>query len=240
MVLSNILLDDLDKEIETRGHVFCRFADDSNIYVKSQRAGARVLLSITNFVENKLKLKVNRDKSAVARCHQRKFLGYSFTFHRKVKIRVPKETTKRLRTKLKATFRRGKGCNLEKFIQEDLNPILKGWINYFSLAEVKRFAEDLDGWIRRRLRLILWRQWNRPWTRRKRLISLGLSEERAVISSFNGRGPWWNSGASHTNDALRKKYFDSLGLVSMVDELHKFRLVNDRNRLGTGTVCQVV
>lgn len=224
-LLSNIVLDDLDRELERRGHAFCRYADDCNVYVKSRRAGQRVFESITRFVEEKLKLKVNRDKSAVARAHQRKFLGYSFTWHEKPKIRVPKVSVKRLREYLKTIFRKGKGRNLQKFITGDLNPILRGWINYFRLAEVKIFAEDIDGWVRRRLRLILWKQWKRPWTRRKRLIEAGLSEERAVMSAFNRRGSWWNSGASHMNDAFRKKFFDRLGLVAMLDELYKFRTV---------------
>lgn len=232
-LLSNIVLDDLDKELEKRGHAHCRYADDSNIYVKSKEAGQRVFDTITRFVEEKLKLKVNRSKSAVARAHQRKFLGYSFTVHKEPKIRVPEESTKRLQKALKAIFRKGRGRNLQRFIKEDLNPTIRGWINYFRLAEVKSFAENIDGWVRRRLRLILWKQWKRPWTRRKRLMEAGLSEERAVMSAFNCRGSWWNSGASHMNDAFRKKFFDRLGLVSMLDELLKFRTVSRGNRLGT-------
>ena len=232
-LLSNIVLDELDKELESRGHVFCRYADDCNVYVKSRRAGQRVLESITSFVEKRLKLKVNRDKSTVARPDQRTFLGYSFTRHKEPKIRVPGETVKRLRSYLKTIFRRGRGRNLQRFITEDLSPILRGWINYFRLAEVKTFAKGTDGWIRRRLRLILWKQWKRPWTRRNRLITAGLSEPRAVLSAFNRRGAWWNSGASHMHDALRKKLFDNLGLVSMLDELYKFRKLSFGNRLGT-------
>jgi RNA-directed DNA polymerase len=232
-LLSNIELDDLDKELERRDHAFCRYADDCNVYVKSKRAGQRVLESITGFVEKKLKLKVNRDKSAVARPHQRKFLGYSVTWHKQPRLRVPKETVNRLRMYMKSIFRMGRGRNLQRFITEDVNPILRGWINYFRLAEVKTFAEDIDKWVRRRLRLILWKQWKKPWTRRKRLIQAGLAEERAVMSAFNRRGPWWNSGASHMNDAFRKKFFGKLGLVSMLDELYKFRQFNFGNRLGT-------
>ncbi len=224
-LLSNIVLNEMDKELEGRGHAFCRYADDCNIYVKSKRAGQRVFESITMFVEGKLKLKVNKEKSAVARAHQRRFLGYSFTWHKQPKIRVPEETVKILRLYLKTIFCKGRGRNLQRFITEDLNPGIRGWINYFRLAEVKAFAEDTDGWVRRRLRLILWKQWKRPWTRRKRLIEAGLSEERAVMSAFNRRGSWWNSGASHMNDAFRKKFFDRLGLVSMIDVLYKFRTV---------------
>jgi RNA-directed DNA polymerase len=232
-LLSNILLDDLDKELEKRGHCFCRYADDSNIYVRTQKAGERVLSSVTNFVEKKLKLKVNKAKSAVGRCSERKFLGYSFTWNKIPRIRVPKETIQKLHRKLKPIFSSGKGRNLERFIQEDLNKILKGWINYFSLSETLKFSEDIDGWIRRRLRLILWRQWKRRWTRRNRLMARGLSEEQARVSSFNRHGPWWNSGATHMNQAHPKKYFDHLGLVSLNDELLRFRAIGLRNRLGT-------
>ena len=220
-LLSNIVLDDLDKELERRGHTFCRYADDAQVYVKTERAAQRVLASLTDYVEGRLKLKVNRGKSAVARSSQRVYLGYSFMADRDARLRVPKETLQRLKVKLKALFRQGRGRNLGRFIREDLNPVMKGWINYFALAEVKRFAEEIDGWIRRRLRLILWRQWKRPWTRRKKLMAAGLHEERAVRSAFNRRSPWWNSGASHMNAAFRTKFFDGLGLVSTVDERFK-------------------
>jgi len=232
-LLSNIVLDALDKELERRGHSFCRYADDCNVYVKSEKAGQRVFESVKKFVEEKLKLKVNKGKSAVARPHQRKFLGYSFTRHKQPKLRVPKESITKVRGRLKAIFRCARGRNLRRTITEELNPVIRGWINYFRLAEVKAFAEDLDGWIRRRLRLVLWKQWKKPWTRRKRLINAGLSEERAVMSAFNRRGSWWNSGASHMNDAFRKKFFDAIGLISMLDELYKFRAINLGNRPGT-------
>jgi group II intron reverse transcriptase/maturase len=229
-LLSNIVLDELDRELERRGHSFCRYADDCNVYVKSEKAGQRVFESMTKFVEEKLKLKVNKEKSAVARPHQRKFLGYSFTGHKQPRLRVPKESVKKIRGRLKAIFGSARGRNIQKTITEALNPAIRGWINYFRMAEVKVFAEELDGWIRRRLRLILWKQWKKPWTRRKRLINAGLLEERAVMSAFNRRGPWWNSGASHMNDAFRKKFFDKMGLVSMLDELYKFRTINFGNR----------
>ena len=223
-LLSNIMLDELDKELERRGHRFCRYADDCNIYVGSRQSGERVLDSITKYVEGKLRLKVNREKSAVDRPWKRTFLGYSFTFHKEPRLRVPKETIQRFKSNCKQLLRRGRGRNLGKFIHEDLNPVILGWINYFGKAEVKGFAEDLDSWLRRRLRLILWRQWKRWKTRYKRLLSAGLSKERAKRSTMNGRGPWWNSGASHMNDAFRKKYFDILGLVSMLDKLYTLRI----------------
>lgn len=233
-LLSNILLDDLDKELERRGHAFCRYVDDCNVYMKSQKAAERVLKSLTDFVEKKLKLKVNKEKSAVGRSNQRRFLGYSFMRRKNdVKIRVPKESVQKLRTKLKQIFRKGRGRNLERFIREDLNPIIRGWINYFSLADVKRFAEELDGWIRRRLRVILWRQWKKPWTRRVRLMRLGVSEKIAVMSAFNNRGLWYNSGHGAILIALPNIFFDKIGLVSMVDELYKFRVIKFGNRRGT-------
>ena len=232
-LLSNILLDDLDKELERRNHDFCRYADDCNIYVNSQKAGERVLESISSFLARKLKLKVNREKSNVGRPSKRVFLGCSFTGGQNSKIRVPKETVKKLRKKLKAVFSKGRGRNLKAFITEDLNPILRGWINYFRLAETKEFTKDLDMWVRRRLRLILWKQWKRNWTRRKRLIEAGLAEERAGRSAFNRRGSWWNSGASHMNDAFRKNYFRALDLVFMFEKLLEFRTVSFGNRLGT-------
>lgn len=218
-LLSNIVLDELDKELERRGHRFGRYADDCNIYVKSRKAGERVMASITIFVEEKLKLKVNREKSAVARPWQRKFLGYSFTQHKEARIRVSEISIERFREKAKEAFRRGRGRNMERFIKEDLNPMIRGWITYFNLAETKGFAEDLDGWIRRRLRVIVWRQCKKPRTRLSRLIQQGISPDRAAMSAYNGRGAWWNSGASHMNQAFPKKYFASLGLFSMLDYL---------------------
>jgi RNA-directed DNA polymerase len=215
-LLSNVLLDELDKELERRGHTFCRYADDCNIYVRSKRAGERVYASITRFLENRLKLRVNGDKSAVDRPWKRKFLGYSMTWHVKPKLRVAEESVARIKEKLREQFRRGRGRNIRNFIEE-LRPLLIGWINYFNLAEVKGTFEELDGWIRRKLRAIIWRQWKRKATIRKNLMKKGISDERASKSAYNGRGAWWNAGASHMNLAFPKKYFDTCGLISMLD-----------------------
>lgn len=221
-LLSNVLLDDLDKELERRGHRFCRYADDCNIYVHSRRAGERVLASLSRFVEQRLKLKVNMDKSAVDRPWNRKFLGYSMTFHKHPRLKVAPESIARFKGKLRVLCRRGRGRNLGRFIQE-LKPFLRGWVNYFHLAEVRGVFEELDSWIRRKLRCILWRQWKRSRTRAKNLMKRGLDEERAWKSATNGRGPWWNSGASHMNQAFPKKYFDTLGLVSLLNQLQRLQ-----------------
>lgn len=226
-LLSNIVLDELDKELEKRGHSFCRYADDCNIYVKTKRAGQRVLESVSNFIETRLKLKVNTDKSASDEVTRRKFLGHSFYKQKGAyKLRVATEKLDSFKEKVKEKFKGSQGRNLEKFCKEELNPLLRGWINYFRKVEATRFAEDLDGWIRRKLRANLWRQWKRGWTRRKKLMAAGLSEERACRSAFNGRGPWYNSGQSHMNHAYPKKYFDKIGLVSLTDKLRVFRSEN--------------
>jgi len=217
-LLSNILLDDLDKVLERRGLAFCRYADDCNIYVRTKAAGERVMASVTRFLEKRLKLKVNREKSAVDRPWKRKFLGYSVTYHRVPRLKAAPESVKRLKGKLRDLFRQGRGRNLGRFLREDLTPVLRGWINYFRLAEVKGVFEKLDQWVRRKLRCILWRQWKRAYARARNLMRLGLAEERAWDSATNGRGPWWNAGASHMNQALPKKYFDACGLVALLDQ----------------------
>jgi len=221
-LLSNILLDDLDKELEKRGHAFCRYADDCNIYVQTKVAGERVLGSITRFLANRLKLTVNSEKSAVARPWDRKFLGYSMTFHKQPRLKVAQAVVDRMKQRLRAVFRAGRGRNIRQVIEE-LRPVLRGWVNYFRLAEVKGIFEELDGWTRRKFRCILWRQWKRTYTRARNLMKRGLGEERAWKSARNGRGPWWNSGASHMNQSFPKRFFDSLGLVSLLDQRRKLQ-----------------
>jgi len=218
-LLSNILLDDLDKELERRGHCFCRYADDCNIYVGSRISGQRVLSSITRYLETKLRLRVNQAKSAVDRPWNRSFLGYSMTFHKKPRLKVSAQSVQRLQASLRSIFRKGRGRNIGRFIRETLNHRLQGWLSYFRLSEVRGVFELLDQWLRRRLRNLIWRQWKRPRTRRKKLMSRGLDEHRASQSAYNGRGPWWNSGASHMNAAVPKRYFDSCGLVSLLSGL---------------------
>jgi len=221
-LLSNILLDELDKELEKRNHTFCRYADDCNIYVRTRRSAERVMTSITTFLEQRLKLTVNQEKSAVDRPWHRTFLGYGMTSHRTPKLKAGAKALERLKAKVREIVRKGRGRNLKKVIGE-LTPVLRGWSNYFKLSEVKKPFEDLDGWLRRKLRGILWRQWKRPITRAKKLMHRGLSEERAWRSALNKRGPWWNSGASHMNQAFDSSFFTKLGLVSLLSQFHRFQ-----------------
>lgn len=223
-LLSNILLDELDKELERRGHKFCRYADDCNVYVQSRSAGERVLKSLTTFLDRRLRLKVNAEKSAVARPWERKFLGYSFTRHREARLKVATTSVQRLKEKLREIFRRGRGRNLSKLIAEELTPLMRGWMNYFRLAEVKGIFEELDSWIRRRLRNLIWRKWKRPFTRAKNLMQRGLAREQALKSAANGRGPWWNAGAAHMHLAFSKSYFDRCGLLSLLEQRRRFQL----------------
>lgn len=216
-LLSNIVLNEWDQELEKRGHRFCRYADDSNIYVRSRRAGERVFRSLKRFLEHVLRLQVNETKSCVDKVWKRKFLGYSFSWKKAGVPKVSASAIQRLKERLKSLFRSGKGRNLSHFILKELNPYLRGWIQYFHLSEMRKAFEELDGWIRRKLRCIQWRQWKRPWTRFKALKRLGLKEEHARRSAWNGRGPWWNSGAAHMHLAMPKKHYDQLGLISLLD-----------------------
>lgn len=222
-LLANLLLDDLDKELERRGHRFCRYADDCNIYVRSERAGLRVKESISNWLEERLLLKVNEDKSAVDRVWRRSFLGYTFLGDRKRRIKISPKSIRRLKGKIKQRLRMGKGRNLGRFIAEDLNPLLRGWTDYYRLCETRVFAEELDGWLRRHLRKLIWRQAKRSYTRYRLLRSRGLNKERSWRSVTNGYGPWWNSQAKHMNDAFPKSYFSALGLVSILDRLNYWK-----------------
>jgi len=214
-LLSNILLTDLDRELERRQLAFCRYADDCNIYVGSERAGQRIMAGIRTFLQEVLRLKVNEAKSAVARPWKRKFLGYSVTVQQQPRIRIAPQSITRLMVRVKELLRQGRGRSLVQTI-ETLNPVLRGWMNYFQLDQTRRRIEELDVWVRRRLRVILWRHWKRPWPRERGMVARGLDPERAWRSSVNGRGPWWNAGARHMVAAFPPRYFTSLGLVSLV------------------------
>jgi RNA-directed DNA polymerase len=214
-LVSNILLNDLDQELQRRQLSFCRYADDCNIYVRSRVAGDRVMSGVRAFLEGALKLRINTEKSAVARLWERKFLGFSVTTHRESRLRIAPVSVQRLTQKVRDLMRSGRGRSLAHTIEE-LNPLLRGWINYFRLTESRGILEELDGWVRRRLRCLLWRQWKRRATKARKLGALGLDAERARHSASNGQGPWWNAGASHMNQALPAKYFTHKGLVSLM------------------------
>lgn len=233
-LLSNIVLDELDKELERRDLRFVRYADDFQIYVGTRRSADRVMASISKFIANKLRLKINLTKSEVGRPWDRTFLGYSFTMDKQVRLKPAKESIKRLRNKVKQKFRGGKGRNISKFIHEDLNPVLRGWAIYFSLSETKKWMEPVDSWLRRRLRKVKWQQWKRNWTRFEGLMKRGLKEERAARSAFNRLGPWFNAGASHMNQAFPRSYYDKIGLVTIAGTINKRKA--DRKSKGTAVI----
>ena len=229
-LLSNILLDDLDKELERRGHAFCRYADDCNIYVGSQRAGERVMQSLSQYLRDELKLTVNPKKSAVDRPWNRKFLGFSMTSHRDCRLRVAPQAVRRFKEALRESFRQGRGRNLRASIA-GLQPKLRGWAGYFSVAETRNVFEDLDQWVRRKLRCLEWSQWKKPRTRMRKLTALGLDRETARIGAFNGHGPWRSAGATHMNAALPTAYFRKLGLVSLLEEVQWLTVLRTQRSL---------
>jgi RNA-directed DNA polymerase len=219
-LLSNVLLDELDKELERREHRFARYADDCNVYVRSQAAGERVMASLERFLWKRLRLKINRQKSAVARPWRRRFLGYTVTSNLKPRLKVAPQSVKRLKAKLKLFWRRARGRSLANTIA-DLNRVIRGWVGYYRLADVRASFEELDPWIRRKLRCILWRQWKRPRTRYKKLRKAGVDAARAHAGAMNPRGPWWNAGSSHMNQAVSTSVLRTMGLVSFLDEYRR-------------------
>lgn len=224
-LLANILLDDLDKELTKRGHKFVRYADDCNIFIQSQRAGQRVMESVIKFVEGKLKLKVNREKSAVDRPWKRKFLGFSFLSNREATIRLAPKTLERFKERIREITSRTKSMSLEERIKQ-LNRYLMGWIVYFQLASAKNHCKSLDGWIRRRLRMCLWKQWKKYKTRLRNLRAQGVPEWAAFKMAASRRGPWemsWN-----INNALNTSFWESRGLKSLLN-----RFMELRQSLGT-------
>ncbi len=222
-LLSNILLDELDKELESRGHRFCRYADDFTIYVKSEAAGRRVMATLTKFLEKHLRLKVNQEKSAVARPWERKFLGYSFTNESKPRTRVAPQSVKKLKQKLKPIWKRGRGQSIKMTIKK-LNQIIVGWTSYYRLSEVIWPFKMLDKWIRRRLRCIIWRHWKTPRTRMKSLIKRGVPPRIATSAAYANAGPWKASNLPGVNMAFPNKTLKRWGLRSLLDEHRRFAI----------------
>jgi group II intron reverse transcriptase/maturase len=222
-LLSNIMLDDLDKELERRGHKFVRYADDCNIYVRTQRAGERVKESVKTFLEKKLKLKVNPKKSKVERASRAKFLGFSF-YKRKgeVHIRVAKRSLERFRDKLRRLTKRTRSGKLEEVI-ESINQYTMGWIAYYRLADTPSVFEGLDSWTRRRLRQMVWKRWKRGTTRYRKLVKLGVPRERAGLGAV-GKSPWHMSRTPVINEALSNAYWRNSGLKSIKARYQELRL----------------
>jgi group II intron reverse transcriptase/maturase len=213
-LLSNIVLDELDKELEVRGHKFVRYADDCNIYVKSKRAGERTLSSIQRFIEGKLRLKVNEKKSAVDRPWKRKFLGFSFTTSKDPKVRIAKESLKRMKKKVREITSRKMPYPMEYRIQK-LNQYLIGWCGYFALVDTKSIFTKLDGWIRRRLRMCLWKNWKKPKTKIRNLINLGVPEWKAFEWGNSRKGYWRISNSPILHKTLDNSYWSNQGLKSL-------------------------
>jgi RNA-directed DNA polymerase len=216
-LLSNLVLDELDRELERRGHRFVRYADDCNIYVRSERAGQRVMKSITRFITQKLKLKVNEAKSAVAQPQERKFLGFSFTAGPEVKRVIAPKALDRFKRRVREITRRAKGVSIETTIEE-LAPYMRGWRSYFGFCETPTVLLYLTRWVRLRLRAALWRQWKTPRRRRAALLKLGVFPRLARNTASSGRGPWHLARTKALTVGLSNAYFKSLGLPTLVAE----------------------
>lgn len=214
-LLANIMLDELDKELEKRRHKFCRYADDNNVYVKSKRAGIRVMESMIKLIENKLKLKVNNDKSAVDFVSKRKFLGFSFYFAKGgAEIRIHEKSIKRFKDKIKFYTNRNIGISMESRLKK-LNQIMRGWINYYGIANAVAKLKELDKWIRRRLRACIWKQWKKISTRHRNLVKLGINKYKAWEYANTRKGYWRISKSPILSKSLNNKYLESLGFVSL-------------------------
>jgi RNA-directed DNA polymerase len=211
-LLANLLLDDLDKELERRGHRFCRYADDCNIYVRTQMAGERVMDSVTRFLEERLRLRVNRKKSAVAFVEKRQFLGYRLL--RDGRLGIAPHSLERVKQRIRTITRRKRGVSLGKMIQE-LNAYLSGWVVYFRYAACTAHLQRLDGWIRRKLRCVRLKQCKRHRTIRDFLHSLGVPKWNARNLAGSGCGWWRMSGCPQAHQAMSKTWFTTLGLVSL-------------------------
>jgi len=213
-LLANLLLDDLDKELERRGHRFCRYADDCNIYVQSQAAGERVLASVTQFLERRLKLRVNREKSAVAYTHERKFLG-----HRLLSgggLGIAPVSLQRAKERIRQITRRNRGVELKRMISE-LNSFLSGWVTYFRYAACRTALGELDGWTRRKLRCVRLKQRKRARSIAEFLQSLGVPKNRSWTTAACGKGWWRMAHTPAANEAMPPRWFTAQGLISLAD-----------------------
>jgi RNA-directed DNA polymerase len=215
-LLSNIVLDDLDRKLEARGHAFVRYADDCNIYVRSRRAGERVMEGVVDFITRKLKLKVNQSKSAVDRPCRRTFLGFSFTSGSQPRRRIAPKSLDRCKANIRKLTGRARGIDARRMVTE-LSTYLRGWGGYFGYCQTPSILQALDSWIRRRLRSVTWKQWKRGTTRYKRLRKHGLSPKAAATTVAGYPKPWRASRAPGVNTALPNSRWTKLGLVSLAD-----------------------
>lgn len=214
-LLANIMLDKLDKELEKRGHKFCRYADDCNIYVKSKKAGLRVLESVRELVENKLKLKVNEHKSAVGYVTKRKFLGFSFYLAKgKIEIRIHEKSIEKFKNKIRMITNRNVSMNNEFRIKK-LNQITIGWLNYFGLANIKVKVKSLEKWLRRRLRACIWKQWKKISTRHTNLVKLGIEKYKAWEYANTRKGYWRISKSPILSRTITNQYLENIGYKSI-------------------------
>ena len=221
-LLSNIMLNDLDRELEGRGHKFVRYADDCNIYVKTERAGERVLKSVKQYLEKKLKLKVNPKKSKVERATRAKFLGFSFWKRKgEVYVRLANRTKERFAEKIRRLTKRTRSGKMEDIVSE-VNRYTRGWIGYFRLATTPSVYQGLDEWIRRRLRQMQWKRWKRGTTRYRELVKLGVPRERAALGA-GGTSPWRMSHSPIIHEALNNAYWRSTGLESITERYNQLR-----------------
>jgi RNA-directed DNA polymerase len=214
-LLSNIVLDELDRELEQRGHRFVRYADDCNIYVRSQRAGERVMKSVSQFITSKLKLKVNDDKSAVARPGRRKFLSFSFLGSEIVKRRIAAKAIVRFKQRVRELTRRTTGVSIETMVAQ-LSRYLTGWRGYFGFCQTPSVLRSLEQWLRRRLRAVVWKQWKYGRVRFAELQKRGVSKNLAAQTAGSAHGPWRISNSPALSMALPNTYFASLGLTPLV------------------------
>jgi RNA-directed DNA polymerase len=215
-LLSNLVLDELDRELERRGHCFVRYADDCNIYVRSERAGQRVMESLTRFITQKLQLKVNEAKSAVARPQERKFLGFSFTIGPEVRRVIAPKALDRFKQRIREITLRAKGVSVETTMEE-LAPYMRGWRSYFGFCETPEVLVSLTRWVRLRLRAALWRQWKTPRRRRAALLALRIRPRLASNTAGSGRGPWYLAKAKALSVGLSNAHLKSLGLPTLLD-----------------------
>ena len=214
-LLSNIVLDELDRELEQRGHRFVRYADDCNIYVRSQRAGERVMKSVSQFITRKLKLKVNEQKSAVSRPSKRKFLGFSFIWRRELRRRIAPKAITRFKQRVRELTRRTRGVKVETMVAQ-LSRYLRGWRGYFGFCQTPWVLRSLESWLRRRLRAVVWKQWKRGKVRFAELRKRGVSKDLAARTVGSAHGPWRLSNSPALNVALPNAHFASLGLTPLV------------------------